>query len=313
MKFVRLTASTKKLDTLSMSPKKVAVTGGTGFLGAYLLKELVRQGHEPVVLSTKNRDFDYELRETDYSVESLEAVLADVDGVIHLAAKRGAQPRIEEFHEGEILTQNVLEAAKNCGIKHVVFASSISVYSDEDLLPWTEDQAATPISMYGIAKLSSEMIGEWYANRYGMKVKSLRMAHLFGALEKNNYMINIFIRKAYLNKPLEVKDSLSKREFLYAKDAALALATSLFKEGHGPFNIGSGEAFTNLEVAKKINEAFDNRQDIEDKGVDESIPSSYFSGQKAKELLGFEHQYSFSEALEEIRREMEGHDVQEVY
>lgn len=296
-----------------MSPKKVAVTGGTGFLGSYLLTELVKKGYKPIVLSTSKRDFDYELRETDYSVASLEKALDDVDAVIHLAAKRGSQARIEEFHEGEILTQNVLEAANNCGIKYVSLASSISVYSDEDLLPWTEDQAASPISMYGIAKLSSEMIGEWYAKKFGMHVKSLRLAHLFGALEKNNYMINVFMRKAYLKQALSVKDSVGKREFLYAKDAALAFASSVFAPSHGAFNIGSGEAFTNLLVAEKINEAFANDKEILHEGVDESIPSSYFLADKAKKHLGFTHQYSFSKALEEIKQEMEGHDVQEVY
>ena len=296
-----------------MKNRRVAVTGGTGFLGSYLLPALVEEGYEPLVLSTKERPFSFPLKKTDYGVESLAKCLEGCSAVIHLAAKRGGQPRIEEYHSGEILTQNVLEAAGRVGAEHVLLASSISVYSDQDLLPWREDQAARPVNMYGISKLAAEYIGHWSSEKYGLYVKSLRLAHLFGAMEKNNYMINLFMRKAYLKKKLTVKESAGKREFLYAKEAASAFIRLLDQDFSGSLNIGSGQALSNLEVAEAINEVFGNAGNLELTGWDEGIRSSYFSSERAKKMFGYQSRYSFSQALEEIKQVMGNADVQEFY
>lgn len=117
-------------------------------------------------------------------------------------------------------------------------------------------------------------------------------------------MINRFMRQAFHRETLVVRGkSMAKREFLYAKDAAKAIVNALQKHDlSGTFNIGSGEAFTNLEVAEIINRVFDNKGNIclQDPEGDEGIESSYMDSSKSKEILEFSPSYTFESALKEI-------------
>lgn len=161
--------------------------------------------------------------------------------------------------------------------------------------------------MYGISKLNGELIGDLYFKKHNMNIKSLRFAHLFACNEKNDYMINKFMRQAFNKEKLVLfSKQKAKREFLYAKDAAKALLHSIeARDVFGTFNIGSGEALTNQEVAENINIAFNNHGNliIEEK-IENIIESSYMNNIKASEKLGFKASYSFSEAMQEIYEEM---------
>ena len=291
---------------------KVAVTGGTGFLGKYVCDALRNSGFTPIILTRNrgNRSADFEFRETNYTKNNLVNQLRDVEAVVHLAAKRGSQGLIAEFHDSEIITQNLYEACLENGIQNIVYASSISVYSNVNTLPWSETELPLPNLMYGISKLTCEHIGNIYTRNKGLSVKNLRFAHLYGFNEKNNYMINLFMRQAFNKKTLILNtQSFAKREFLYAKDAAKAVVCALNKkEISGTFNIGSGEALTNYEVAAHINNVFENHGNILIKNPEakENIQPSYMDSSKALEMLGFTPSYSFSEALDEIYQLMKG-------
>lgn len=108
---------------------KIAVTGGSGFLGKYVLERLVSENYYPVILTRKNIKSEYEARITDYSKDNLVNQLYDIDAIVHLAARRGSQGKISEFHDNEILTQNLYDACFERGISNIVYASTISVYS----------------------------------------------------------------------------------------------------------------------------------------------------------------------------------------
>lgn len=293
----------------------VAITGGSGFLGGFLIKTLIDVGYNPIILTRRDLDslgIKCETRLTDYSKADLVEKLSGIDAVVHLAAKRGSQGLISEFHDNEILTQNLYNTCLELGIRNIVYASTISVYSDEDLLPWTEKILPNPDLMYGVSKLANEHIGNIYSRKKGLHIKNLRFAHLFGFNEKNNYMINRFFRQAYHREQLVLNTkSVAKREFLYAKDAAKAVLCALKQETtSGTFNIGSGEALTNYEVAETINKVFENYNNltIKEPNADEGIYSSYMDNTLAKINLNFSPDYTFAEALSEIYTLMRGLD-----
>lgn len=291
---------------------KIAITGGTGFLGRYVVEAIKNKSFTPIILSrgiSDNIDIEQEIRITDYTKEDLIEKISDIDAVVHLAAKRGSQGKISEFHDNETLTQNLYEACAHLTIKNIVYASTISVYSNQHSLPWNEEELPKPYLMYGISKLTNEHIGNIYSSNRGLHIKNLRFAHLFGFNEKNNYMINRFMRQAYHREQLVIHaKSVAKREFLYAKDAANAVICALKqKDVSGTFNIGSGEALTNYEVAKNINEVFGNKDNIlvKDPNAEEGINSSYMDSSKAKEVLNFTPIYTFKTSLSEIYSLME--------
>ena len=284
---------------------RVAVTGGNGFLGKYLVEQLQEMGHQVKILSRNSSNNSVK---TDYSLESLSEVLKNQDAVVHLAAKRGAQGKKIEFQDNEVLTQNLYDAAHSNGIKNIVYSSTISVYSGENDLPWSELTLPQPGLMYGISKLTCEMIGNLYNQKYGMAIKNMRLAHLYGPGEKNNYMINLFFRQAYNKQELKLNtQSTAKREFLYVKDAARAIIKALENENlAGTFNIGSGDALTNQEVAEKINTIFcnQNKLDIINPNGEDNSVSSYMDNSMSERKLDFKAVYSFEEALNEIFSEL---------
>lgn len=308
-----------RLDILLIRGKgknmKVAITGGTGFLAKYVSELLEEKNIETVKFSRKESN---DTTQTDYSYNDLTEKLKGIDAVVHLAAKRGSQGLISEFHDNEILTQNLYEACHQLKIKNIIFASTISVYSDDSRMPWDETEVPSPELMYGVSKLSCEQIGNIYNNKFEMNIKNYRLAHIFGFNEKNNYMINKFIRQCYLGKQLVLNNqSYARREFIYAKDVAEAIYLGIQNEKlKGTFNIGSEEALTNYEVAKTINKVFSpskNLVDVND-NTPENIHGSLMKSSKSKELIGNYSSHTFEEALIEISELMEDlENVPELY
>lgn len=291
---------------------KIAVTGGSGFLGLYVANAISENNKEPVVFTRHKQninEINYEHRVTNYTIPDLVEKLSDIDAIVHLAARRGGQGLISDFHDNEVLTQNLYEACLKLNISNIVYASTISVYSDESLLPWFEYQLPNPYLMYGVSKLACEHIGNIYSKK-GLKVKNLRLAHLYGFNEKNNYMINRFFRQAFHRETLILNgDSIAKREFLYCKDAAKGIICALKQHDiSGTFNIGSGDYLSNLEVANIINRKFDNIGNLETREGQENIKSSYMDSSKAKAQLNYLPNYDFSSAVLEIYKLMRGLD-----
>jgi len=174
---------------------KVLVTGGAGFIGSNIVEELLKRGYEVRVLdnfSTGKRenlkDFqkDIELIEGDIrSFHIVQQAVKGVDVILHEAAlpsvPRSIKDPITTNEVNVVGTLNILEAAKDSGVKRVVYASSSSVYGDNPELPKHEGMTPNPLSPYAVSKLAGEKYCQVYSRLYGIETLILRYFNVFGS------------------------------------------------------------------------------------------------------------------------------------
>ncbi len=282
---------------------KIVITGATGLVGKKVIEKLDENGMEAVAL-TRHRDLSGPYIATDYRVDSLREIFSEANAVIHLAAiRKGEKNDYSSYQKNENLTENVLKAmAKTEKCKHIIYLSSISVYSDILLLPWSEAAIPQPESYYGLSKLTCEYLCELYNNSNGIHYTIFRCAHILG-IEDKGYMLSKFMANAYGHLPLCVQGkSMAKREFIYVKDVANAIVWAL-KSNRAKdeiFNLGYGTGYTNYQIATIINRAFGNEGKLDYLSEqDEKISSSYMNVNKIIQA-GFHPEYTVEDAMFEI-------------
>lgn len=290
---------------------KIAITGATGFIGTELISSLSSSAHEIFGLTRKkevlNQNINYHKVNwiiTDYSLESLYEVLKGMDIVIHLAAARGTEGLITDYHINEIITQNLLESCVKNNIKNFVFISSIAVYSEISKIPWKESESALPKTMYGISKLSCEALCFWYARNYDLKVKCLRLAQVLGMGEHGGMMKKFITQAINKERLIVMGESIAVREYVYIKDVVKAIRLAMNYHKSGLFNIGTGRAYSNLEIATLINKVFDNNNNLEYRDtIKETIESSLMDNSKANYFLNYYPTYTLESALLDIKKQ----------
>ena len=170
------------------------VTGGAGFIGSNTVDELVRRGHDVTVLDDLSTGSERNLADVSGSIDliidsitdrpMLERSCRGADYVLHLAARtsvpRSVQDPIETNQVNVDGTLGVLLAARDAGVRRVVFASSSAVYGDTPTLPKREDMPLAPISPYGVSKLVGELYGNVFQHIYGIEFVALRYFNVFG-------------------------------------------------------------------------------------------------------------------------------------
>jgi nucleoside-diphosphate-sugar epimerase len=179
---------------------KVLITGGAGFIGSNLVEELLRRGHTVRVIdnfSTGRRSNvepflkDIELVEGDVrSLDALRSAVKGSDFVLHQAALPSVPRSIADpatTHDvGATGTLNVLIAAREAGVRRVVFASSSSVYGDSETLPKHEEMIPNPLSPYAVSKLVGEHYCRVFSRAYGLETVALRYFNVFGPRQDPN-------------------------------------------------------------------------------------------------------------------------------
>lgn len=254
---------------------KIAVTGASGFIGKELLAVLNKTDDVSVIALTRDasvrKDCDNcEWRSTDYSFGSLEAALKGADAVIHLAGVRGTENDPEKFAVNVSMTENILNAMSECGVKRIVFASTMSVYNDDSLMPWVEDSPLKGRSCYGDSKADCEDLIKRAAKESGMTYGIARIAQVIGEGEKRRGMMNVFLDTARDHGTIKVMGkSALRKQYIYVKDlvnvlAILACGNDRFDTSQNiTVNVGMPLAYTNLEVAQIINDIYSNPTPID--------------------------------------------------
>ncbi len=259
----------------------IAVTGASGFIGMELLAVLNKRDDVRVIALTRDASsFENSercvWRSTDYSAGSLKQALEGADAVIHLAGVRGTENDPEKFAVNETMTENILKAMAARGVKSIVFASTMSVYNDDGLMPWKEDDRLGGRSRYGDSKVNCENLIKKYSDEYGFTYGIARIAQVVGEGEKRRGMMNVFLDTARDHGTIKVMGkSVLKKQYIFVKDLVEILAILALGNGNWDttrnivVNAGMQDAYSNLEVARIVNEVFGNPAPID---YDDSYP-----------------------------------------
>ena len=290
---------------------KIAITGGRGFIGKYLL-DLLSKRYDCVVLGRgEQEDFEVNGRkisyiQTDYEKEQLMYQLEGVQAVVHMVAKKyEAKEQMSDYFTSINASDNLFFACAALGITNVVFLSSRGVYGVNPKIPWQEETETFPSTFYGISKVIIEKIAEYYNNRYDLNIKSLRLAQVIGLGEREGYMINTFVNQAIHKKRLKVwGEGKGSRDYIYVKDVVRVIEKSLENEKiKGIFNIGSNKSISHRELAETINSVFDNVGNIDllkNKKADET--KYVMDSNKVKFVLGWTQKWTLQDAFKDIQQ-----------
>jgi UDP-glucose 4-epimerase len=250
---------------------KILVTGGAGFIGSHLVDKLIKEGHRVAVidnLSTGKRenlnpkaDF-YNLDICDFN--KIKPLFERVDFVFHLAAV----PRVPLSIKDPITTSkvnilgtiNVFKAAIDAKVKRIIFASSSSVYGDQEKLPLRENMELRPISPYALQKLVGEKFAKLFTNIYEIPIVSLRYFNVYGPRidfdSEYSLVIGKFLKQKANKKPLTIfDDGEQTRGFCYIDDVVEATIRAIESKkikGGEVINIGSEKSQSVNYLAKLI-------------------------------------------------------------
>lgn len=249
----------------------VLVTGGAGFIGSHTVELLLDKGHKVVVIDNEsalsNSKFYWDDRAGNYKLDicdydSIRPLFNDVDYVIHLAAQARIQPSIhnpsETMNTNVHGTANVLQCAKEAGVKRVVLASSSSIYGNGDL-PNVESNEANPLNPYAWSKLMSEELCKLYNDTHGLETVMLRYFNVYGPRQPDHgpyaTVLARFEKQLAQGEPLTVVgDGNQKRDFTHVADVAranVAALNHLKQDKLGKvYNIGTGHNYSMNEIVK---------------------------------------------------------------
>jgi len=298
---------------------KYLVTGGAGFIGSNLAAALVQRGDSVVVIDNFSTGKRENLDGIQDHVQLVEGSIADlaavrkamqgVDFVLHQAALASVQRSVEDpISSNEVNvkgTLNVLVAARDAGVKRLVYAASSSAYGDTEELPKREDMAARPLSPYAVQKWVNEHYCKVFSTLYGLDTVCLRYFNVFGPRQDpaSDYaaVIPIFVTRLLAGvTPTIYGDGEQSRDFTFIEnvvDANLKACEGAAKQG-AVVNIACGSRYT-------LNELFTNICDLLGIAAQPryaparagDVKHSMADITQARKLLGWEPRVDFASGL----------------
>lgn len=291
----------------------VLVTGGAGFIGSSLVEQLLRQGHEVSILDDFNEFYAPELKRHNISgfadrVSVHEGDIRDqatvsrvvsegsFDTIIHLAARAGVRPSIQEpklYIDTNISgTFHLLEAARASGVPRFIFASSSSVYGIIETVPFAEEMTINAtISPYAATKMAGEQLCSNYSHLYGMRCVCLRFFTVYGPRQRPDLAIHKFTRAICEGRTIDqYGDGTTRRDYTYVDDIQQGVLACLTYEGplFDIFNLGESQTTTLAELIAAIEDALGKKATInrlaEQPG---DVPVTYADISKARALLAY--------------------------
>jgi len=297
------------------------VTGGAGFIGSHIAEHLATNGHEVIIFDNlftgKKENIRHLITERGVSfvegsvtdIQALKKIADDADGIFHQGAivsvPRSVKNPIATNEANVQGTLNVLVAARDSGVKKVVFASSSSVYGDTPVLPKQEDMKPLPISPYAVSKLSGEYYCRVFSSVYGLPTVCLRYFNVFGPRQDptSEYaaVIPKFITKILRDQPPVIYgDGEQSRDFTFIGDVVQANWLAMERDVEGVFNIAYGKQHTLNELASTIMELAGKQiEPIHEAARTGDIRHSLADISAARSRLGYSPAYTFRSGLQE--------------
>jgi len=247
-------------------PRKTLVTGGCGFIGSHLAEMLLDLGHEVVILDNlacgrkeNIKTFETHPKFVYCNVDvcdrsAMRTFFKDIDWVFHMAGLADIVPSIEQpdnyFQANVVGTLNVLQCARDAGVKRVVYAASSSSYGIPDIYPTPETSPINPQYPYALTKYMGEELVLHWAKLYKLPALSLRLFNVYGPRSRTSgaygAVFGVFLAQKLKETPFTVVgDGTQTRDFTYVTDVAEAFIKAAESEVSGEaINVGSGDHYS---------------------------------------------------------------------
>jgi UDP-glucuronate 4-epimerase len=312
-------------------PLNILITGAAGFIGSHLTDSLLQTGARVTGLDNfdpfyprsekeqnlaeclsnpRFRMLEGDIRDADFVRKAFEAAAPQV--LIHLAARASVRPSLADpagYADVNVRgTTVLLEAARSCGVRNVVFASSSSVYGNQARLPFREtDNTDRPLSPYGATKKAGEALCHTYHHVYGLSVSCLRFFTVYGPRQRPDLAIRKFVELALRDEELPIYgDGTTQRDYTHVRDILTGILGAIRwgmseTPRFGVFNLGSSRPVVLRDLVDKIERLLDRplrRKHLPMQPGD--MPATYADTHLAESELGFRHDVPFDDGLREF-------------
>jgi UDP-glucose 4-epimerase len=301
-----------------METRKVLVTGGAGFMGSWLVDELIKRGHQVVSAdnllggSERNVNRDCKFVKADMRIrDRVQEVVKGVDVIFHLAAYAAeGQSFFSPVAINEINIvpmNNLLVEAINSGVESFVFTSSMAVYGAQKP-PFREDLPREPEDPYGAAKAYCETMLEIFSRTYGLRYTILRPHNVYGPRQNTadpfRNVLGIWINRILRNKPpLIYGEGEQTRAFTYVEDVTPAIANAAFHEKANShiINVGSDEVTAINDACHTLLEIMGSElQPTYEAARPGEVKHAYCTVRKSMDLLDYKTSHTLKQGLSKM-------------
>ncbi len=306
--------------------KQIVITGGAGFIGSHLAESLLAEGGWDITIVDDLNDF----YSPEIKRQNLQPLLADsackfyeadirdnvrlaevfdeneFDVIVHLAARAGVRPSLKEprlYAETNINgTLNLLELARDHGIRQFVFGSSSSVYGINEKVPFSEDDPIrNPISPYASTKAAGELICHTYSHLFDIRTVCLRFFTVYGARQRPDLAIHKFTRLIAEGKPIQMfGDGDARRDYTYVDDIIQGVRAAIDYDGsmHEVFNLGESETTELRRLIELIEDSLGKTAEIDRQPMQPGdVPITFADISKARRMLGYDPHTKIEEGI----------------
>jgi UDP-glucuronate 4-epimerase len=318
---------------MSGRAQRVVLTGGAGFIGSHVAEALLRRGVQLWILDNLDEFYSpawkkanledvgragsYEFSQVDIcDMVSVRKILERTrpDVVIHLAARAGVRPSIEQPRAYEQVnvagTLNLLEMCRQLAVSKFLFGSSSSVYGATSRVPFSENQVELrPISVYAATKLAGEMLCYTYAHLFALPVICLRFFTVYGPRQRPDLAIHKFTALIEAGKPVPIfGDGSAGRDYTWVDDIAAGVMAAVDYELHPVggvpfevFNLGNSHPVKLAEMVELL-ERITGKRVIHERNPPQpgDVPQTWANISKASRLLGYRPATRLEEGLEKF-------------